>query len=302
MVLRFSYTTVFALLWALCSCNKVSPGNAPHATVYLRDGTVVSGKVVSSSPAQYEIAGDDNTKHVIPVDQVQSMNYDQPQTVAATPPAGAPPSTATGAAPAAAPASAPPPDASHENHYHPAESAITTKTYVLAAGTQLSVRTEETIDSGRATEGQTFAAEITHDVMDASGSVVIPRGANASIIIRSAAKGGRFRGASDLVLDLDSVSVEGRLYRLDTEDVVERGKEGIGKNKRTAAFTGGGAVIGTIIGAIAGGGKGAAIGAASGAGAGAVTQAATKGGSIKVPAETILTFRLESPLRVRAAQ
>ena len=56
--------------------------------------------------------------------------------------------------------------------------------------------------------------------------------------------------------------------------------------------------MGAIIGAIAGGGKGAAIGAGSGAGAGALTQILTKGGSIKVPAETILTFKLERALKV----
>jgi outer membrane lipoprotein SlyB len=76
----------------------------------------------------------------------------------------------------------------------------------------------------------------------------------------------------------------------------------VGVNKRTAVFTGGGAAIGAIIGAIAGGGKGAAIGAASGAGAGAVTQIVTKGNSIKVPAETILTFKLDRTLQVDASK
>ena len=56
--------------------------------------------------------------------------------------------------------------------------------------------------------------------------------------------------------------------------------------------------MGAIIGAIAGGGKGAAIGAGAGAGAGALTQVLTKGRSIKVPVESVLTFRLARPLRV----
>ena len=74
----------------------------------------------------------------------------------------------------------------------------------------------------------------------------------------------------------------------------QKGRDGVGVNKRTGAITGGGAAIGAIIGAIAGGGKGAAIGAGAGAGAGAVGQILTKG-SIKIPAETILTFRLDGP-------
>jgi hypothetical protein len=79
------------------------------------------------------------------------------------------------------------------------------------------------------------------------------------------------------------------------------GKPGVGVNKRTAEYSGGAAAVGAIIGAIAGGGQGAAIGAGSGAGAGAVAEILTKG-TIKVPAETILTFRLDQPLRVAAAR
>ena len=73
----------------------------------------------------------------------------------------------------------------------------------------------------------------------------------------------------------------------------------MGANKRTAKFAGGGAALGAIIGAIAGGGKGAAIGAATGAGAGAGTQIFTRG-SVKVPAESVLTFQLQAPLQLEA--
>jgi hypothetical protein len=166
-------------------------------------------------------------------------------------------------------------------------------------GTEISVRNEETIDSSKAAEDQIFPAEVTSNVLDAMGNVVIPAGANAQIIIRSAAKGGKIRGASDLVLDLASVSVDGRQYALSTEDLAEKGRNGVGINRRTGEFTGGGAAIGAIIGAIAGGGKGAAIGAGSGAGAGALTQILTKG-TIKVPVESVLTFKLDRPLSVRA--
>jgi hypothetical protein len=193
-------------------------------------------------------------------------------------------------------------EAPHEDHFRPTPAAIRSKTYTVGAGALVPVRVEETIDAAVASQGQTYAAEVTRDIPDASGDVVIPRGSNAQIIIRSASKGGRIRGASDLVLDLDSVSVGGQRYQLDTADYVEKGRDGVGKNRRTAIFSGGGAAAGAIIGAIAGGGKGAAIGAASGAGAGAATQIVTKGGSIRVPAETILTFKLDAPLRVVAAR
>jgi hypothetical protein len=291
MVLRFLVPTIVAAV-VLCSCNKMTPGSGPHATVYLRDGTAVTGTVTSSSPAELQVTGDDNSAHTIPLSQVQSISYDQA--------AGAPPAPNSASTPAAG--EPPARDAVHEHHYHPSESSITTKTYTVPAGTAISVRNEDTIDSARAAEGQTFPAEVTRDALDDAGNVVIPRGANALIVIKSASRGGRIHGSSDLVLDLASVSVDGRQYRLNTSDVVETGKSGVGANKRTAEYAGGGAAIGAIIGAIAGHGKGAAIGAGSGAGAGALGEILTKGGSIEVPVESVLTFKLESPLRVVAAQ
>lgn len=204
--------------------------------------------------------------------------------------------------PAQTTAAAPDPEAVHEHHYHPPASAVTTSTFVVPAGAEISVRTEEAIDSARAVEGQTYAAEVTQDVRDESGKCVVPHGANAQIVIVSAAKGGHFHGASDLVLDLGSVSVDGRRYSLVTNAIAEKGHDGVGGNKRTLEFAGGGAAVGAIIGAIAGHGKGAAIGAGSGAGAGALTEILTKGGSIKVPVETVMTFRLERPLKVVEGQ
>jgi hypothetical protein len=269
----------------LGSCNR-SSGNAQHATVQLRDGTSVSGKILSSSASDVQIAGDDNVTRTLPMAQVRSVVYDD-----------APPAT-TGAPPATAPVE---PEDRHPEHYHPRESAVTTKRFGLPAGTEIAVRTEETIDSGKAVEGQTFAAEVTRDVRDEAGDVVVPRGSNAQILIVSSAKGGHFSGASDLVLDLGSISVDGRLYKVHTVPLEERGKSGVGVNKRTAEYSGGAAAVGAVIGAIAGGGKGAAIGAGSGAGAGALTEILTKG-SIKVPPESILTFRLDQPLRVTAAR
>ena len=115
---------------------------------------------------------------------------------------------------------------------HPEEATIKTRTNVLPVGTQVAVRTDETIDSGKAVEGQTFAAEIARDVRDANGDVVIPRGSNAQLLIRSASRGGRFTGAADLVLDLHSISVGGRQYRVDTADLAQKGRDGLGKNNQ----------------------------------------------------------------------
>ncbi len=291
----------FVTVLLLSSCGRQS-GGGQHATVQIRDGTEVSGTVLSSSATEIQLAGDDKVTRTIPMTQVRSIEYEDPTAI----PTPAPAATQT-ATPAATPSgsvrptsgASAPRELRHRDHYHPTESAVTTTTHQLPVGTEITVRNEETIDSGKAVEGQTFPAEITKDVLDAEGSVVIPRGSNAQIVIRSASKGGKIRGASDLVMDLASVSIDGRQYEISTTDLGERGRSGVGANRRTVEFTGGGAAVGAIIGAIAGGGKGAAIGAGSGAGAGALTQILTKG-TIKVPVESLLTFKLDKPLRVES--
>jgi len=300
-------------LFFLASCAN-QKGSGQHATILMRDGSTLTGTVTATSPAEITLTGDDKATHTIPMAQVKSIEYDDASTAqssaaqTASTPAGAPAgggaaaSGATAAPRRRSPASRAQYEAMHEQHYHPTQEEIQTKTYVLPVGTKVAVRTEETIDSATAVEGQTFAAEISEDVLDANGDVVVPRGANAQIVIRSASKGGRFRGTSDLGLDLQSLSVGGKQYLISTTDLKQSGKQGFGANKRTAVFTGGGAALGAIVGAIAGGGKGAAIGAGAGAGAGAIGQIATKGGAIKVPAETVLTFQLDRPVQIVEAK
>jgi len=300
------WAAIGALMFAAGCTNKA--GSGPHATVLMKDGTSLSGTVTASSPAEITLQGDDNATHTVSMAQVRSIEYDDASSAQGS--AAQPSSGNAGAAgnsggaptPARRAALARRSAQAHEQHYHPTQAEIQTKTYVVPDGTKVSVRTEEAIDSATAAEGQTYAAEVSDDVVDANGDVVIPRGSNAQVVIRSASKGGRFRGASDLVLDLQSISVGGQQYLISTTDLKQSGKQGMGANKRTAEYTGGGAALGAIIGAIAGGGKGAAIGAGAGAGGGALTQVLTKGGAIKVPAETVLTFQLDKPVKIVQAQ
>ncbi len=165
---------------------------------------------------------------------------------------------------------------------------------VVPTGTAIRVRTNESIDSKTTHEGQTFSAVVEDDVVGSAGETAIPRGSDATLVIRRASRG-------NLILDLQSVTVGGRTYGLSSGDLQERNRRGgLGKNRRTAEMVGGGAALGTIIGAIAGHGKGAAIGALSGAAAGAAVQVLTRGKEVRVPAESVLTFRLNAPLRVES--
>ncbi|MBL8213301.1 MAG: hypothetical protein JNK87_21465 [Bryobacterales bacterium] len=165
-------------------------------------------------------------------------------------------------------------------------------------GTEIAIRTNEAIDARSPTDSRIYQAQVDRDVMDRNGRVIIPRGSNAELIMRDASD-------TDIVLDLESVTVNGQRFTVDTQDTSVVGqadrRDGVGGNKRTGKYVGGGAAIGAIIGAIAGGGKGAAIGAATGAGAGAVGQSVTRGGKVRLPAESVVTFRLDRAMRIGTA-
>jgi hypothetical protein len=162
----------------------------------------------------------------------------------------------------------------------------------IRAGTSIIVRTNDYIDV-RNSDGRVFAGVVYQDVLDENRNVAIPRGSNVELIVRHVPDG-------ELALDLESVDVNGQRYAVaaDADRADGARRDGVGANQRTGEYAGGGALLGTIIGAIAGGGRGAAIGAAAGAGAGVGTEVLTRGRVVNVPAESLLTFRLEQPLQL----
>ena len=176
-----------------------------------------------------------------------------------------------------------------------------TGTLEAPAGTEIVVRTVEMIDSRNAGVNQTFSAIVEENVTNASGRVIVPGRSSAQLIIRQLSSGG-VTGSPEMVLDIQSLTVAGRRYLVSTTDLSRDSDTGIGTNKRTAEAVGGGAALGTIIGAIAGGGKGAAIGGVIGAAGGAGAQVLTKGHDVRVPAETVLRFRLDKSVTMQAIQ
>ena len=158
---------------------------------------------------------------------------------------------------------------------------------MIPAGTIVQVRTNQTIDSRSAAPGQVFTGLVAHNVTDRTGRVVIVEGSPAELVVRNVSK-------HKLLLDLQAIVIGGQRYHVlsDTATVEGTKKSGLGANKRTAKFVGGGALGGSVIGAIAGGGAGAAIGAIAGGAGGATAQVLTKGKAVQVPAESLVTFRL----------
>jgi hypothetical protein len=167
---------------------------------------------------------------------------------------------------------------------------------VLPAGTQLAIRTNQAIHATSQDVGKTYSAEIAQDIQNQSGQLIIPRGSPAELTIASVGAGTMGIGSNEVALALRSINVNGHNYAVQTETVMQQNERGIGANKRTAEMTGGGALLGTLIGAVAGGGKGAAIGAVLGGAGGAAAQVLTRGNEVKIPAETVLTFRLDQPV------
>src|SRR5947207_14769680 len=161
----------------------------------------------------------------------------------------------------------------------------------IDAGTTITVRTNEEIDT-RESDGRVFTGTVAEDVMDRAGTIVVPRGSDVEMAVKNTSN-------NEIALDLQSIMVNGQRYTVDTTDQIVTGdrNEGIGANKRTGKYVGGGALLGAVIGAVTGGGKGAAIGAGVGAAAGAGAQVLTRGRSVNVPSESLITFRLAQPLR-----
>jgi hypothetical protein len=162
---------------------------------------------------------------------------------------------------------------------------------LVPAGTTVPVRTIEEIEADES-DGRVYRGVVDQNVVNRNGTVLIPQGSDVELMVRNI-------DDSELAIDLDAITVNGQRYGVESESstVTAEKKEGIGVNDRTGKYIGGGAIIGAIIGGITGGGKGAAIGAGAGAAAGAGAQVLTRGREVKIPAETLLTFRLQEPMR-----
>jgi hypothetical protein len=162
------------------------------------------------------------------------------------------------------------------------------------SGTAITIRTTQNIDTDVNRAGDPFQATL-EDPLTVGNQVIAPRGTEVIGKIAYARETGRVTGQSELVLELTDIKLGDRTYYLRTSDYSEVGSS---TGRRTATAAGGGAALGAIIGAIAGGGKGAAVGAATGAAVGTGAAVLTRGKTLKIPAETILEFRLQSPLTV----
>jgi len=164
----------------------------------------------------------------------------------------------------------------------------------IPAGTRISVRTIDRIDSTKNQVGDRFQASLEEPIF-VDGVEVASQGADVYGRLTESKTTGTFTGKSQLGLELTGLVVNGQTVPVVTGEYEVSGKS---RGASTAKRTVGGAAVGSIIGALAGGGKGAAIGAGVGAGVGAGSEVITKGDQVKVPSETLLDFTLQQDVSV----
>lgn len=164
----------------------------------------------------------------------------------------------------------------------------------LPAGTEIRVRLDNDLSSNGSHAGDSFTATVSDPVV-VNGTTVIPQDARADGEVVDARPLGRFKGGALLAVKLDRVHTRWGSYPVDT-GTIDRAEKG--KGKRSATMIGGGGGLGALIGGLAGGGKGAIIGALAGAGAGTAGSAFTGNKQIVLPAETLITFRLQRAIHI----
>ena len=265
--------------------------------IILRDGKEYSGTFVrgDASVVEFRILGRSESFKTADVAQIVFKGPElasQPRSLTGNAPAQyAPPAAAGPVTQNPAPERESRSIQSNRQSSAPDNSARST---TFPSGTQIAIRTTETIDTDRNRVGDTFVATLEDPLM-ADNRVVAPRGTEVTGRIAYAKESGRVTGQSELILELTGMKLNGKTYAIRSSDYTEVGSS---RGRRTATTAGGGAALGAIIGAIAGGGKGAAIGAGAGAAAGTGVAVMSRGQTLKVPAETILEFKLQSPLTV----
>lgn len=163
------------------------------------------------------------------------------------------------------------------------------RTITLPAGTEISIRTLDRINSKKDSARKEYAASLD-DPIEVDGMTVVPAQANAFLKVTERSKG-------SLSISLVGFMVDGQRIGVNTDKVdSHRGSTA----KRTAVGAAGGAGAGAAIGAIAGGGAGAGIGAAVGAAAGGIFGHMTAK-PIEIAPETRFTFRLAEDISIPAS-
>jgi hypothetical protein len=165
----------------------------------------------------------------------------------------------------------------------------------LEPGTFVTVRLNQFLSSDRNEAGDAFSATLAQPLV-VDGIVVAERGQTVGGHVVQAEKAGRVKGVSRLALELtDLILADGQPITIRTEFEGRKGPTSNGRDAAAVATTTG---LGAAIGAAADWGTGAAIGAGAGAAAGVLGVLLTRGQPTVIPPESLLTFRIETPVTI----
>jgi hypothetical protein len=165
----------------------------------------------------------------------------------------------------------------------------------IRPGTFVTVRTDQPLSSDRNQEGDTFAATLTQPIV-VDGVVVAQRGQTVMGRVAEAKKAGRAAGVSHLSLQLTGLTLaDGTQAGIQSQMVTRNGQTSVGNDVAAVGTT---TAVGAGIGAAADWGRGAAIGAGAGAVVGIAGVLLTRGHPTVVYPETLLSFRIDTPVTV----
>lgn len=279
------------LKWGFVVALILAASMASADTLELKNGSRIKGKYQGGTETQVSFQVG-STVLKFNVADIVSLKFDSETAESA--PAPQPQSSLPDAPPMGTPA--PSPDAAVQVLAAPvaAKPAFVT----IPAGTQIFVRTIDSIDSSSNQVGDRFQATL-EEPLTVEGNVVVPQDAIVYGRLTESRDSGTFTGRSQLRLELIGIAVNGKMVPVVTGEYETTGKS---RGASTARRTLGGAALGAIIGAAADGGEGAAIGAGVGAGAGAGSEIIIRGDQVKVPSESLLDFTLVTDVPIPAPQ
>jgi len=159
----------------------------------------------------------------------------------------------------------------------------------------VTVRVDQKLSSEKNLAGDGFSASLARPLI-VDGIVVARRGQIVGGRVAEAQKAGHVSRVSRLAIELtDLTLVDGQQVPLQTELTSLNGPSSNGRDVGAVLGT---TATGAAVGAVAGGGPGAAIGAGAGAIVGSLGVLITHGRPTIIYPESILTFRLASPVAI----
>ena len=181
----------------------------------------------------------------------------------------------------------------------PADDGAPEPTTTLAsvqAGERLEVQTLATVSSETSRVGDRVSARLVDDLRNASGTLVVPAGAEVIGRVTEASAYRRGGGPATLGVEFTDIVVSPEQTVGIRASFVELGADRRKNRKKVVA----GAVVGAILGHILGGdgSSNVIVGAAAGAAAGGAVVASAKGRDAEIPGGQIISLQLEEVVTV----